>query len=398
MSLNKKVCVVTGTRAEYGLLYWLMKEIQQAEGLELQLVVTGMHLSHEFGLTYQQIEKDGFRIDRRVEMLLSSDSSVGINKSTGLAMIGFADAFAELNPDLLVVLGDRYETFAAVAAATIARIPIAHLHGGETTEGAFDEAFRHSITKMSHLHFTATEPYRQRVIQLGEDPKRVFNVGALGIESIRRLQLLNRYDLEKSLGFKLGEKNLLVTFHPVTLENATARVQFSNILQVLDEMPRTKMIFTKANADTEGRIINQMIDDYVSTHQEKAIAFISLGQTRYFSTMQFMDAVVGNSSSGLIEAPSFRIGTINVGDRQRGRIRAASVIDCEPTVNEIPRACDILYDISFQKQLTTVRNPHGSGDVAKPILEIIQKKNLSGVLKKRFYDIIDLEVIRNEAI
>ena len=264
MSRKRKICVVTGSRSEYGLLYWLMKEIQATENLQLQIITTGMHLSPEFGLTYQQIESDGFIIDEKVEMLLSSDSEVGIAKSMGLAMIGFADALRRLKPDMMVVLGDRFEIFSAASTATVAKIPIAHIHGGETTEGAFDEVFRHSITKMSHLHFTSTEEYRSRVIQLGEHPDRVFNVGAIGIDNIKRLRLLSRTEFEESIGFDLGKKNLLITFHPVTLEMGTAKKQFDILLTALDMMYDTHFIFTKANSDTDGRVINAMIDEFVN--------------------------------------------------------------------------------------------------------------------------------------
>lgn len=379
--------MVTGTRAEYGLLYWLMKEIEADTALQLQMIVTGAHLSPEFGLTYQLIEHDGFQISHKIEMLLSSDSDVGITKSMGLAMISFADAFSQLKPDLLIVLGDRFETFSAVSAATVAKIPIAHLHGGETTEGAYDESFRHSITKMSHLHFTATEVYRKRVIQLGESPDRVFNVGAAGIDNILRLKLLSREAFEESIHFKLAKHNLLVTFHPVTLENSTAKEQFKNLLTVLDELEETHLIFTKANADTNGRIINAMIDDYVSSHANKSVGFTSLGQLRYLSAIQYMDAVVGNSSSGLLEVPSFKIGTINIGDRQRGRIRAQSVIDCEVNVEDIREALNNLYEKSFQYNLSMVENPHGNGNVSQQILKIIKSQNMAGILKKKFYDL-----------
>jgi GDP/UDP-N,N'-diacetylbacillosamine 2-epimerase (hydrolysing) len=387
MDSVKRICVVTGSRAEYGLLYWLMKEFTAAEDFELQVVVTGMHLSPEFGLTYQQIEADGFKIDKKVEMLLSSDSEVAVTKSMGLALIGFADAFAELHPDLIVVLGDRFEIFSAAAAATIAKIPIAHLHGGETTEGAFDESFRHSITKMAHLHFTSTEAYRRRVIQLGEDPELVFNVGAIGIDNINRLTLLSREAFEESIGFKLGKRNLLITFHPVTLERATAESQFSNLLAALDSLDETKLIFTKANADTDGRKINEMIDAYIDRNPEKAIAHTSLGQLRYLSALRYVDGVVGNSSSGLIEAPSFKIGTINIGDRQRGRIKAESVIDCEPVKEDISHGIELLYSQSFQKKIEGVVNPHGDGGVAEKIIGVICNNPFHDVLKKKFYDI-----------
>ena len=314
----RTICIVTGTRAEYGLLYWLMKEIQNDPNLVLQIIVTGMHLSSEFGLTYKQIEKDGFKIDKKIEMLLSSDTPIGISKSMGLGVIGFAEAYADLKPDIVVLLGDRFEIFSAASAAIIARIPIAHLHGGETTEGAFDEAIRHSITKMSHLHFTAAEEYRRRVTQLGEFPARVFNVGGLGIDNIKKLKLMSREEFENSINFKLDPKNLMITFHPVTLEHATAGEQFQNLLNALDELHDTRFIFTKPNADTEGRIITQMIDDYVSRNKYEAVSFVNLGQLRYLSAMQFIDGVVGNSLSGLAGGPTFKIGTINIGDRQRG--------------------------------------------------------------------------------
>ena len=390
MSIKRKICVITGTRAEYGLLYWLMKEIKEDKDLELQIIATGMHLSYEFGLTYKEIEKD-FKIDKKIEMLLSSDTPIGISKSMGLAQISFAEAYDELKPDIVVVLGDRYEIFSAASAAMIARIPIAHIHGGETTEGAFDEAIRHSITKMSHLHFTATKEYKKRVIQLGENPKRVFNVGGMGIENIKRLKLLSKEEFEKSIGFKLNKKNILVTFHPVTLEKSTSKEQFKELLDAIDELSETNIIFTKANSDTDGRIINQMIDDYVSKNSNKAISFTSLGQLRYLSALQFVDAVVGNSSSGLIEAPTFKIGTINIGDRQKGRIKAKSVIDCKPKKEEIKKAFNKLYSKEFQNILKKVKNPYGDGMVSKKIVNILKSVELKDILKKSFYD-IDFEI------
>lgn len=382
----RKICIVTGTRAEYGLLYWLMKEIESAPELELQLIVTGMHLSPEFGLTYKEIEKE-FRIDKKIEMLLSSDTAVGISKSMGLAQISFAEAYEYLRPDIIVVLGDRYEIFSAVAASMISRLPIAHLHGGETTEGAFDEAIRHSITKMAHLHFTAAEEYRQRVIQLGENPAHVFNVGGMGIENIKRLKLMDRRTFEESISFTLGEKNLLVTFHPVTLEHYSAASQFQELLDVLDKLEKTRIIFTKANSDTDGRIINQMIDAYVAKNHHKSTAFTSLGQVRYLSALQFMDAVVGNSSSGLLEAPSFKIGTLNIGDRQKGRLKAQSVIDCKPTARDIAQAFETLYSPDFQQNLKKVQNPYGDGIASKRIVDTLKKTDLYDIVKKSFYDL-----------
>ncbi|WP_323587702.1 UDP-N-acetylglucosamine 2-epimerase [Aliarcobacter butzleri] len=382
----KKICVVTGTRAEYGLLYWLLKEIEADKELELQLIVTGMHLSPEFGLTYKEIEKE-FKIDKKIEMLLSSDTSIGISKSIGLAQISFCEAFEELKPDILIVLGDRYEIFSATSTAMIARIPIVHLHGGETTEGAFDESIRHSITKMSHLHFTATEEYKNRVIQLGEHPSRVFNVGGMGIENIKRLKLLTKEEFENSIDFKLNKKNILVTFHPVTLENSTAQEQFQELLEVIDELENTNIIFTKANSDTDGRIINQMIDDYVAKHFHKSVGFNSLGQLRYLSALQFVDAMVGNSSSGLLEAPSFKIGTINIGDRQKGRIKADSVIDCSANKTDIEKAFERLYSKEFQDSLQNVENQYGNGCASKKIIEVLKNVDLKNILKKSFYDI-----------
>jgi len=383
---RKKICVVTGTRAEYGLFYWLMKEIEEDNGLELQLIVTGMHLSPEFGLTYKEIEKE-FKIDKKIEMLLSSDSAIGISKSMGLAQISFAEVYDELKPDLLVVLGDRYEIFSAVSSAMIANIPIAHLHGGETTEGAFDESIRHSITKMSHLHFTATDEYRNRVIQLGEHPTRVFNVGGLGIDNIKKLKLLNRDEFEKSIDFKLNKKNILITFHPVTLENTTAKEQFQILLDVVDELENTNIIFTKTNSDTDGRIINTMIDEYVNKNANKACGFTSLGQLRYLSALQYVDGMIGNSSSGLLEAPSFKIGTINIGDRQKGRIMSDSVICCTPNIESIRDAFKKLYSNEFQKKLLKTDNLYGDGGASKKIKDILRGIDLKNILKKSFYNL-----------
>jgi len=383
---KRKICVVTGTRAEYGLLYWLMKEIDTDKDLELQIIATGMHLSEEFGNTYQQIEKDGFTIDKKVDISLSSDTELAISKSMGLGMIGFSDAFNELQPDLLVVLGDRFEIFSAVSVAMIAKIPVAHLHGGEATEGCIDEPIRHSITKMSHLHFTATNEYRNRVIQLGEQPDRVFNVGGLGVDNINKLKLMTKSDFEKAINFELGEKNVLVTFHPVTLEKSTSETQFQELLESISKLKNTKIIFTKANSDTNGRVINSMIDAYVSVN-DNSIAFTSMGQLNYLSALQFVDAVVGNSSSGLLEAPSFNIATIDIGDRQKGRIKADSVISCLPTQESIRSAFDKSYSEDFQNIVDNTKNPYGNGGASKIVVDIIKDFDLNGILKKIFYDL-----------
>lgn len=383
---KKKVCVVTGTRAEYGLLRWVMDGIQKSSKLELQIIATGMHLSPEFGLTYREIEKDGLRVDKKVEMLVSSDTPNGVAKSMGLGMVGFADAVDNLKPDLMLVLGDRFEMFSAVATAMIARIPVAHLHGGEATEGLIDEPIRHCVTKMAHLHFVATEEYKNRVIQLGEQPDRVFLVGGLGIDNIIKMNLLDRNKLEESLDFKLGKKNLLVTFHPVTLEQSTSEEQMKELLSALSELKNTHIIFTMPNADTNGRILFKLIEDFVSKHPYYKV-FTSLGQLRYLSCIQQVDGVVGNSSSGLAEVPSFKKGTINIGDRQRGRIKADSVIDCEPEKKSILKAIEKLNSHEFQKSLDNVVNPYGTGGASEAIVKVLEDIALDDILKKEFYDL-----------
>jgi GDP/UDP-N,N'-diacetylbacillosamine 2-epimerase (hydrolysing) len=362
-----------------------MRGIHDDPELKLQVVATGMHLSPEFGLTYRDIEADGFRIDRKVEMLTSSDTPVGIAKSMGLGIIGFADALNELQPSLIVVLGDRFEIFAAVAVALLARIPVAHLHGGETTEGAFDEALRHSITKMSHLHFVAAQEYLQRVIQLGERPEHVFLVGGLGIDNIKRLKLLDRAELELTLDFKLGKKNLLITFHPATLEPATATDQMDELLAALADLKDTRFIFTLPNADTDSRALIKMVERFVEQNAN-ARAFTSLGQLLYLSCIANVDGVVGNSSSGLIEVPSLKKGTINIGDRQRGRLQAASVISCEPIRQQISIALNQLYSPAFQASLRHVRNPYGEGAASEKIVNIIKSVPLDNLVKKHFFD------------
>lgn len=383
-----KIGIVTGTRAEYGLLKTIIEKVNASDSMELQLVVTGMHLSPEFGLTYQEIEQDGYPITTKIEMLLSSDTSVGITKSMGLAMISFADYYEVHKPDIVIILGDRYEMLAAASAAMIANVPIAHIGGGELTEGAVDEAIRHSITKMSHLHFTTTEEYRNRVIQLGEHPSKVYNVGALGVENIKSLSLWDKEKLEKSLGFHLSKKVLMVTYHPVTLENMSAEEQFSNLLTVLDKYQEYQVIFTKGNADTGGRIINQMIDDYVEKNSERCIAFVSMGQIRYLSALQFCSMVVGNSSSGIIEAPSFHIPTINIGDRQKGRICAKTVISCGSAVSDMEEAFKKAKNQIFFKEISKAKNPYEGNETSKRIVDIIDNALDEGIeIKKSFYDI-----------
>lgn len=383
----RKICVVTGSRAEYGLLSNLMQEIKKADDLQLQVIATNMHLSPEFGLTFREIEKDGFHIDKKVEMLLSSDTANATAKSVGLGMIGFADAYEDLLPDLLVVLGDRYEIFAAVSVALFFKIPVAHLHGGEITEGAYDDSLRHAITKMSHLHFTSTEEYRNRVIQLGENPNRVFNVGALGVENIKQMLFLSKEELELSLNFRLGEKMLLITFHPVTLEHNTACQQCNNLLEVLDRHPDYRILFTLPNSDTDGRCIIQCIQDFVLRNKERAIAFNSLGKIRYLSALKYASAVIGNSSSGILEVPSFGIPTLNIGDRQKGRITAESVVHAGTTVEEIEAGFNQLFSDKIVSVAQTRKNPYEKEGTTNAIIQVLRSIPLQGIVQKTFYNL-----------
>lgn len=386
--MKHNICVVTGTRAEYGLLKPLIKKIYNSDDFNLQLVVTGMHLSSEFGLTYHEIEDDRIPIRHKIEMLLSSDSTVGVTKSMGVALFGFADFYEMYKPDIVVILGDRYEMLMAATAAMIARVPIAHIHGGELTEGLIDEAIRHSITKMSHIHFTATEEYRNRVIQLGEQPDTVYNVGALGVENIKSIKLMDKAVLEQNLNFKFNSPTALVTFHPVTLENITAKEQFENILKLIDKNKQLSIIFTKANSDTNGRIINDMIDDYVRNNADRCVAFTSLGQLRYLSSLKYCDVVIGNSSSGIIEVPSFHIPTINIGDRQKGRIRAESVIDCNTNFQDIDRALNMSLSDEFKKIVAKCKNPYEGENTSDKIINVIKEKLINNInIKKEFYNI-----------
>jgi len=381
-----KFCIVTGSRAEYGLLMPLMKLIKKDASLQLQIVATGMHLSPEFGLTYRQIESDGFIINEWVEMLLSGDTDTAITKAVGLGMIGFSDAFRRLQPDWVILLGDRFETFASATAAHLSKIPVAHLYGGELTEGATDDAMRHAITKMAYLHFTATETYRKRVIQLGEHPKRVFNVGAIGLENIRGLKLLSKKQLEDELDFSIKNKTILVTYHPVTLEKNTAIQQMNVLLKALDSFPDANIIFTLPNADADGRIIIQLIHDYVKKNTDRAKAFTSLGQLKYLSALQHVSMVVGNSSSGVIEVPSFKIPTVNIGDRQTGRIKPASVIDAKANTKSIIEAIQKASSRAFVAFCKKVSNPYSKVNTSANILKQLKKSSRISSIKKTFYD------------
>lgn len=378
----RRIAVFTGTRAEYGLLYWLMKEIAAAPDLELKTVVSGAHLSPEFGLTYRQIEQDGFQIDERVEMLLSSDTAVGVIKSMGLALIGMADVLARLTPDVLVILGDRYEALAMAQAAMIMRIPVAHLHGGEITEGAYDDAIRHAITKLSYLHFTANDAYRQRVIQLGEAPERVFNLGAVGLDHIDRTPLMSRDALSASLGFALDKPYFVVTYHPVTLFSEPAVESFQALLNALDDYPDYQAIVTYPNADDGGRQLIPLLEHYAALQPERVLAIPSLGHQRYLSAVKHCAVVIGNSSSGIIEVPSLGVPTVNIGQRQKGRMAAASVVNCQPDSASISSA---INDALCPLPASAFANPYGTGDVSARIVAVLRRFPLTSA--KAFHDI-----------
>ncbi len=382
----KKICVVTGSRAEYGLLKPLIEAILNEKKWKLQLVVTGMHLSPEFGLTYNKVKQD-FRIDKKVEMLLSSDTTEGVVKSMGIGLIGFADALKELHPDLIVILGDRFEILAVSQTALIYKIPVAHINGGEITEGAYDDSIRNAITKMSHLHFASTEIYRARIIQMGENPKHVFNVGALSIDNIKNLHLLSKSEVEKRLQIKFKKYNYLVTYHPVTLNDVNTLQEFKQLIAVIDIQEDSFFIFTKSNADNGGREINNLIDEYVLTHPHKSCVFASLGELMYLSTMQYMSGVVGNSSSGIVEAPALLIPTINIGDRQKGRIQSKSIINCTTDKEAIENAFKKIKSDSFRHILKKNKNPYGSGNTAINIVKKLKAIDWNDLIPKKFYDI-----------
>jgi UDP-N-acetylglucosamine 2-epimerase (non-hydrolysing)/GDP/UDP-N,N'-diacetylbacillosamine 2-epimerase (hydrolysing) len=365
----------------------LLREIEQDPELELQLIVTGMHLSTEYGLTVQVIERDGFRIDERIEMLLSSDTPAAVTKSMGLALIGFADTYARLKPDILVILGDRYEIMTAAQAAMVAKIPIAHIHGGERTEGLIDEAIRHAVTKMSHLHFVATEEYRRRVIQLGERPETVYHVGAIGIDNIMKLPLLSREELERSLQFDLGDQYFVVTYHPVTLEASGPTRAFQQLIDALDAYPESKVIITKPNADPLSKEIISLIDRYADEHRDRVLAVTSLGQLRYLSAVKHCDAVIGNSSSGIIEVPALKKPTVNIGDRQKGRAMGPTIIDVSEDRDAIIMGIELALSERFQKIVQESESIYGNGDVSRKIKDVIKTYPLEGILMKSFYDL-----------
>lgn len=385
----RKICVVTGTRAEYGLLSRLMRMIKDSQDTNLQVIATNMHLSSKYGNTYQEIEKDGFNIDVKVPIIdeTAPDNAVTTLKSMATALAGFADAYNTLKPDLVVVLGDRYEILAAATAALIERIPIAHLYGGEVTEGAYDDAIRHSITKMSQLHFASTEAYRHRVIQMGEQPDRVFYIGAVGVENVKRLPLMSKNEIEKEIDFTIDNNTILVTYHPVTLGNRTAKDDINDFIAVLEERKDLRVIFTMPNSDTGSIFIVEAVNGFVERNSDRAKAFKSLGVVRYLSVMKQVAAVVGNSSSGIVEVPSFGIPTLNIGDRQKGRIQAESTYNCLPDKDSVLKGLDMVLSREFRELASKVHNPYEKANTAEEIFKVISTYPIEQLNQKHFYDI-----------
>lgn len=385
---KRKICVVTGTRAEYGLLSRLMRMIKDSDQTQLQIIATNMHLSPKYGNTYQEIEKDGFTIDKKIPILEEGkDDANATLKSMAKALAGFADAYDELKPDMVVVLGDRYEILAAATAALIERIPIAHIHGGEITEGAYDDAIRHSITKMSHLHFASTEDYQRRIIQLGEQPNTVWYVGAIGVENIKKLPLLSKEEIEESINFKLDGNTILVTYHPVTLGTHTAEHDIKEFIAALEARKDLRIVFTMPNSDTGAQAIVDAINAFVAENSDRAVAYKSLGIKRYLSVMKYVGAVVGNSSSGLVEVPSFGIPTLNIGDRQKGRIAAESVYNCQTDTASILKGLDVIMSPDFMQMAKQIKNPYDKEGTAQRIFDVISTYPLEQLKQKHFYDI-----------
>jgi len=389
VSTKRKIAVVSGTRADSGLLFPLLRYLNQDPSIDLQLIVTGMHLSHEYGYTYKEFEARNFKITKKIEMLLSSDTSSSVVKSLGLGTIGFSDAFSELQPDLLVLLGDRYEILAAAQSAMIFKIPIAHIHGGETSEGAIDEAIRHSITKMSHLHFTSAEAHTKRVLQLGESENRVFTVGAPGLDSLIETDEMSLIEFEESISFKLSlELNFLITYHPVTLDNQDPTIALTQLFSALDQYPSAHIIFTQSNSDPAGKLIFHKIKEYASLYPTRIKIVNTLGIQRYANALRHVDIVLGNSSSGLIEAPLFLTPSINIGDRQKGRLKGDSVISCKENKEDIVLAIEKAQNTEFIKSIQRKQNPYGQGGASEKIYETVKNCNLDDLIKKQFNDLI----------
>lgn len=380
----RKICIVTGSRAEYGLLKNLIKKIKKDKNIKLQIIATCMHLIPKFGLTYKEIIKDGFKIDYKVKMPIPSSSSKNITSATGLGMLGFSKAFAKLRPDLLVVLGDRFEILSASFAALSENIPIAHIHGGESTVGAIDEAIRHSITKMSTFHFPSTKEYKKRIIQMGENPKRVYMVGSLGVERIKKMKFLSKDALEKKIKFKFGKKNILTTFHPETIGFHSQKKTFKNILTSLKKIQDTTVIFTLPNIDTGSDQIIKMLKNFTKKNKKKYKIFKSMGDELYLSTIKHSDLVLGNSSSGIIEVPSLKVPTINIGDRQLGRIHGKSIINSKSNHLSIIKNIKIAL---FKKNKFIYKNPYELKNTSEKILKILKKTKIKNIIKKKFNDI-----------
>jgi GDP/UDP-N,N'-diacetylbacillosamine 2-epimerase (hydrolysing) len=383
--MKRKICVVTGARSDFGLLRFLMEDVKECPSLELQVIVTGMHLLQEFGSTYIEVEKC-FDVDYKVDTLLTSDTPVAITRSMGYGLIGMADAFDKLSPEIVVLLGDRFEILPAAIAAVMKKIPLAHIHGGETTEGAIDESLRHAITKLANIHFVAAESYRRRVIQMGESPERVFMVGGLGVDAIDRITFLERAELEKRLNLTFNKRNLLITFHPATLESESSAVQMQAVLDVLDGLTNTSLIFTFPNADTGGRNLMMQVKRFAE-NRPHVFAYESMGQQGYLSCLRQMDGIIGNSSSGLLEAPALGVPTVNIGSRQKGRLVATSVINCDPERDEIARSIEYIYDPEFRSKLQNTISPYGKGGASNRILEVLKNFPLNGLLSKPFHNI-----------
>lgn len=388
MKKIKKICVVTGTRAEYGLLSVLIKKIKKNNNFQLQIISTGSHLSPEFGLTKKNITKDGFKIDYEVNLKLGKkDKEHNICTAISKAFVGFSKGYIKLKPDIIVVLGDRYELLAASYTATIHKIPICHIHGGESTIGAIDEATRHSITKMAHLHFVANKIYKRRVIQLGEKPSNVHNVGGMGVDVINNIKLLKKKELEKYLKLKFNKKNILIVFHPTTLENNTAKKQFNNILYAIKKFNNTNFYFSQSNADPGANIISKLAKKFVKKNKDNSIYFKSLGQIKFLSLMKHTNVLIGNSSSGLLEAPSLKIPVVNIGNRQKNRLTSSNIINCEPTKNAILKGIKMSLNKNFLKKLRKTESAYGKPGASKKCIKVLEKFNLDNILFKKFYDL-----------
>lgn len=387
LSKKRKICVVTGSRAEYGLLQGLMTEIRSDRRLRLQTVVTGTHLSTEFGSTWKELVGDGFRIDAKIPIAPLGGDAYATTMSLSKSVAGFARAFRALKPDLLVLHGDRYEILGAAEAALLARIPIAHISGGELTEGAVDDSIRHCLTKLSHLHFVSAEPYRRRVLQLGEEPSRVFQFGDPGVENVQKLPLLSRRELEASMGFALGERNFLVTYHPTTLGGLSPAEGVRRLLRALDRFPEARIIFTKSNADAGGRAVNAAIEAYARRHADRMAVFSSLGRLRFLSALKHVDVLIGNSSSGIVEAPALRTPTVNIGTRQDGRLKAASILDCPETTSAVVSAISRSLSPAFRRTLSTRGIPYRGGPVSRKTKDVLRTFPLENLTVKIFHDL-----------